>query len=163
MLISVLANISLPSLRAQFSLRGGFWDSIHIQRHVLADCPTTFLGLHRCRHLRHRPRTRLASLSIDSVRAVNTAPAATQSGPPTTSTTTPISAPRSSENTFAQQQPPTGNTQLEHHNSPSVVSQLVHTWPCVVPSEEVISPSPQMMHLTGALCVHENLVKGRAN
>ena len=42
----------------------------------------------------------------------------------------------------------------------SVVSQQAHTchaqahtWPCVVPSEEVISPSPQMMHLIGALYV----------
>ena len=69
----------------------------------------------------------------DSVRAVNTALAATQSGPPTTSTSTPISAPRSSQNTFAQQQPPTGNTQ------PAIVAAT--QWP--VPDQDPHSLEPQ--------------------
>jgi hypothetical protein len=73
--------------------------------------------------------TPITLLSTDSVRAVNTALAAT---PPTTSTSTPISAPRSSENTFAQQQPPTGNTQ------PAIVAAT--QWP--VPDQDPRSLEP---------------------
>ena len=59
-------------------------------------------------------------VSTDSVGAYF-APAITQASPPTTSISTPISAPRSSENTFVQQQPPTGITQ------PAIVT--VPQWP----------------------------------
>ena len=64
-------------------------------------------------------------VSTDSVGAYF-APAITQASPPTTSISTPISAPRSSENTFVQQQPPTGITQ------PAIVT--VPQWP--VPDQD---------------------------
>ena len=60
------------------------------------------------------PSTSTSSHTPHSVHAVNIVPAvltAIQAGPPTTSISTPISAPCSSENTFAQQQPPTGSIQ----------------------------------------------------
>ena len=60
------------------------------------------------------------------------APAATQAGPPTTSISTPISAPRSSENTFEQQQPPTGIT------LPAIVT--APQWP--VPDQDPRSLEP---------------------
>ena len=60
------------------------------------------------------PSTSTSSHTPHSVHAVNIVLAvltAIQAGPPTTSISTPISAPCSSKNTFAQQQPPTGSIQ----------------------------------------------------